>query len=379
MSRGALAAVVACAWGGSLFVPLSAARAQGTAPAPAAGSAPASDPAMAQVLFDEAKGLMTIGNNAAACPKLAESYRLDPGTGTLTALAVCNELIGKIATAWAEFLQVVAEARQAGRADREQFAQQHIAELEPKLSKLAVAIEPNVSSAPGFEVRRDGVAIGPAGWGTVVPVDPGEHVVEARADGKKPWWVKLTFGRAPAIKTVTVPILEDETDPTAAPAPWILPGASTPSAEPTAPAPADHSATPGAGFAGMSPSTQRILGLTLGGVGVVAAGLGTGFGVDAISKSNDAKSRCPSSPCTDASAVNTNNDAKTAAVIADVAIVGAILTLGAGAALYFTAPAEAAAKREEETSRARAPRLVGLRLVPAVSPQGGGVLLDARW
>ncbi len=374
-----LVAGVACAWGGGLFGALEA-HAQGTTPAPAPGAtAPASDPAMAQVLFDEAKGLMTIGNNAAACPKLAESYRLDPGTGTLTALAVCHELVGKIATAWAEFLQVVSEARQAGRTDREQFAQQHIAELEPWLSKRAVGIEPNVSTAPRFEVRRDGVAVGSAAWGTAVPVDPGEHVVEARADGKKPWWVKVTFGKTPAIKTVTVPILEDETDPTAAPAPWILPGASTLAGEPAPGASPDRAATPAAGFAGMTPSSQKIVGLALGGFGILAAGIGTGFGVDAISKSNDAKSRCPSSPCGDASAVSTNNDAKTSAVVADVAFVGALLTLGAGAALYFTAPAEVAAKREGETSRARALHLVGLRLAPAISPQGGGVVVDGRW
>ena len=332
---------------------------------------------MAQVLFDEAKGLMTLGNNAAACPKLAESYRLDPGTGTLTALAVCNEMIGKTASAWAEFLQVVSEARQAGRTDREQFAMQHIAELEPKLSKLGVAVEPNVSSAPGFEVRRDGVAIGPAAWGTAVPVDPGEHVVEARADGKKPWWVKLTFGKTPSIKTVTVPILEEVSDPTAAPAPWIVPESPPTVAPPPGPV-ENHPAT---GFAGMSPSTQRTVALVLGGVGVLAAGIATGFGLDAISKSNDAKSRCPSSPCTDSSAVDTNNDAKTSAVIADVAIVGALVTLGAGAALYFTAPNEVQTKREDDevASRTRIPRLVGVRLLPAISPQGGGILFDARW
>lgn len=334
---------------------------------------------MAQVLFDEAKGLMTLGNNAAACPKLAESYRLDPGTGTLTALAVCNEIVGKNASAWAEFLQVISEARQSGRTDREQFALQHIAELEPKLSKLGVAIEPNVSSAPGFEVRRDGVTLGPAAWGTTVPVDPGEHVVEARADGKKPWWVKISIGKTPTIKTVTVPILEDVTDPTAAPAPWIVPDAAPAVVAPVARHAGEQPVT---GFAGMSPSTQRIVGLTLGGVGVLAAGLATGFGVDAISKSNDAKSRCPALPsCSDASAVNTNNDAKTSAVISDVAVVGAILTLGAGAALYFTAPSETPAKRDddERAGRTRVLGLTGLRLVPAMSPRGGGVLIDARW
>jgi hypothetical protein len=326
------------------------------------------DPATAQVLFDEAKGMMTLGNFAAACPKLAESNRLDPGTGTLTALAVCHEAIGKTATAWAEFVQVVSDARQAGRMDREQFAQQHIAALEPNLAKLTIAIEPNVSSARGFEVRRDGQPIGQASWGAAVPMDPGEHIVEARAEGKKPWWVKVTFGKTMVLKTVTVPILEDVTDPTAAPAPWIVPNAAPPpvdSAAPAAPA-----APPTNGFAGMSRSTQRTVAWALGGTGVAAAVIGIGFGVDAISKSNDVKSRCPG-PCTDQNVIGENSAAKTSAVVADVAIVGALLTLGAGAALYFTAP--------EDAPAAKAAEPIAFRLVPAVSPRGGGVVLDARW
>ncbi len=39
----------------------------------------------------------------------------------------------------------------------------------------------------GASRRRDA---GARGVGNAVPVDPGEHVVEARADGKQPWWVE---------------------------------------------------------------------------------------------------------------------------------------------------------------------------------------------
>ncbi|HZU83694.1 MAG TPA: hypothetical protein VE987_12290, partial [Polyangiaceae bacterium] len=84
---------------------------------------------MAETLFNEGKRRMAAGDFAGACPKLAESYRLDAGSGTLTALAVCHEGLGRTASAWTEFIEVVSEAKQAGRPDREKFAQQHIGAL----------------------------------------------------------------------------------------------------------------------------------------------------------------------------------------------------------------------------------------------------------
>ena len=95
----------------------------------------ANDAAMAETLFEDAKKMMARGDYAAACPKLSESNRLDPGSGTLTALALCHEQEGKTATAWAEFIQVVSEAQQAGRTDREKFARQHVAALESVIAE----------------------------------------------------------------------------------------------------------------------------------------------------------------------------------------------------------------------------------------------------
>ena len=331
------------------------------------------DAAMAETLFNDAKRKMAAGDFASACPKLAESYRLDAGSGTLTALAVCHEGLGKTASAWTEFIEVVTEARQAGRADREKFAQQHIDAIEPKLCKLTVVVDAADTRLSGIEVRRDGTVIGQAGWGTAAPVDPGAHTVEAKAAGKRPWSATVTIGPAHDMQTVTVPRLEDAPAPSPPPADQPSPpsmGASSnersesaPAGDATAPAEAEQpSASAG--------RTQRTLGLVVGGAGLVAAGVGTYFGLQAISQTHQANNLCPvASQCGSMDAVSKNDSAKSSALASDILFGGALAAVGAGAILYFAAP----------TGTAPSASTAAIRVVPVASTRGASVVLDARW
>ena len=66
-----------------------------------ASAAPsATEVAVAQGLYDNAKVLMEQGKYGDACPKLEESLRLDPGLGTQYHLADCYEHLGRTASAW---------------------------------------------------------------------------------------------------------------------------------------------------------------------------------------------------------------------------------------------------------------------------------------
>jgi len=162
------AGLLACAFGAS----------RGAA---AAGSD--ADRLLAQSLFDQAKQLMDAGRYGEACPKLAESQRLDPAGGTLLNLALCHEEEGRLATAWADFKEALGAARRAGRPDREQAARAHIAALEPRLARLTLEVR---HPDPGLVVKIDGALVGGAAWNTATPVDPGWHEVIAAAPEKKP-------------------------------------------------------------------------------------------------------------------------------------------------------------------------------------------------
>src|SRR5262249_49799358 len=133
---------------------------------------------------------------------------LDPGGGTLIALGLCHEAEGKTASAWGEFSEALTLAMKDGRVDRATVAREHGEKLEPKLSRLMIRVSPELMGIGGLEILEDGVLLGRAAWGSALPVDPGEHSVQARAPGRKPWTTSVVIGRDADKKAVDVPPLD---------------------------------------------------------------------------------------------------------------------------------------------------------------------------
>jgi hypothetical protein len=276
----------------SLFAASRAASAQ-----PTAGKL-----AIAEALFREGRQLMARGQFPDACPKLAESQRIDPQIGTLINLAACHDAEGKTASSWAEYSDAAAQAVRSGRADHESLARRKAAEVQIRLSRVMMKA---TRSIDGLVVTLDGARLGAGALGTPLPIDPGPHAIKAEAAGRVAWSSTIEVGPGPATQTVTLPDLA-----------LAPPGAGSEAAgspsfpESIAPAP------------GVSPLAWVSSGLALAGLGV-----GTYFGVRAFSKNDAAAIACPHDACT-AAGIELDQQGRTAATVSTVAFaIGAASTL----------------------------------------------------
>lgn len=327
-----------------------------------AADPPKNDPAAAQSLFYEARTLMQQNRFAEACPKLEESLRFDVGIGTQFNLADCNEHLGKITTAWAGFLEVAALSKTQNQPDREKLARKRAAALEPRLPKLVVEAS---NGTPGLEVKRDGIAIGAAAWGTAIPVDPGSHRIVASAPGKQ-WETTITASEGKTAK-VSVP-----RDLPAAPVSAVAAGGVTnPSV--TGNVTPENTAAPNAqGFpppvVEKAGSTQRTVGWIVTGIGAVGVGLGAGFGLSSLGKRNESRDHCNVDAC-DATGVGLRSDAMSAGNVSTIAFIAGGAALAGGIALVLTAPK--GTESHEPVSK--------LRAVPTAGLNGGGLTLQGNF
>jgi hypothetical protein len=141
----------------------------------------------AAALFQNGLQAMQATRYAEACPKLAESYWLDPRPGVLFTLAECEAKWGHTASALAhydDYLRLYASmppGLQAVQRERADVAKRQRAALVDRVPTLALVLP---ASAPaGVVVRRDDVALGAPSIGAALPVDPGAHVIVVEVPG----------------------------------------------------------------------------------------------------------------------------------------------------------------------------------------------------
>jgi hypothetical protein len=313
-----------------------------------AGAQSASQQAAAEALFKQARDLMNAGHYAEACPKLAESQRLDPSAGTLLNLATCYEKNGQIASAWVTYKGAATAAQRANETDRARLARKKVADLEPTLPTMTIVV-PAAADRPDLQVKRDGETVGRAEWGAAIPTDPGAHTVEATAPGRKTWQGQAQVTGPGAKASVEVPPLAEDVAAAPSSAPSALPTQA-----PTSPPPA--AASPG--------STQRTIGLVVAGVGVAGLVVGTVFGLSAKSKNDGATAHCGGDVC-DATGIASLDDARRAATFSTIGFAAGGAALAGGLVLYLLAP--------------RGPSTTGLTVTPGLTASGGELLLGGAW
>lgn len=306
----------------------------------------------AEALFDEGRRLMAQNKAEQACPMFADSQRLDPTPGTLLNLANCYEKVGRTASAWATYREAESLAAATSRPDLGATARKHAEALVLKLARITIS----APSGKDVDIKRDGVPVGAAERGVPIPADPGRHVIDASAPGRKPFSATVQLAEGAAL-TVNVPPLEDAPEET-------KPALKEPVVT-AAPSPAPATTQP----ASDEPSglgAQRIIALAVGGVGVIGLGVGTALALSAKSQYDDSLASCPRDQnlCT-AEGVAKRDDARQTGNIATVAFAVGGVALATGAALWFLAPS-----RSEKTVA-----WTGLRVMPTF----GGTAVSGRW
>jgi hypothetical protein len=273
-----------------------------------AWSAPAGaqdDRPTAEALFREGRQLLEQGQVKAACERFEASRRLEPAPGTLLNLGDCLERLGRVAGAWVAFSEAATFAARVGDGEREGVARRRARALEPRLARIVVRVPAPVS---GLQVRRDGLAVDAAAYGTALVVDPGEHTLTARAPGRRPYRRVVELAEGTRL-TVEIPVLEAEPAAAAPPAPGGEP--------PPAPRP------------------KRWLAMGTLALSVASAGVGTYYGLRARSRFRDAEGMCDAAGC-DPRGVALAEDAMRSGDISTAAFIVSGAALAGGVVLWFT-------------------------------------------
>lgn len=304
------------------------------------------DKAASDILFKDAKRLVAEGRVNDACPKFAESQRLDPTPGTLLNLGNCYEQSkpARTASAWGAFRQAEVMAKQRGDAERQQEAARRALALEAALSKVTIQVAPD-ARLPGLEVKWDARIVGEGLFGSAFPADAGEHTIEAGAPGKKSWTGKVLVPSTGETTIAQIPALPDApagvgTNDDGAPQPFW--------------------------------NTQRYVGAGIGAAGLVGVVVGSIFGIKAVNKNAESLPHClpDNTKRCDAQGVALGADALAAAKVSTVGFVIGGAALVGGTIVFLTAPS-GPPKNKSGLRRIEAIPLVGLGF--------GGMTLRGEW
>jgi hypothetical protein len=260
----------------------------------------------AQALFDEGLRLFDAKDYKNACEKFSASQRVDPAAATLLNLGRCYEASGRLASAHKAYTDAVTQARTEHDEPRAKVAKQRDNAIASSIPKLTIQ-----ATTPDVHVERNGE---PATLGIPLEVDAGPQAIVASAPGKKPATINVTLAVGET-KRVDVPALEDA----------VVATGPAPSKEPPR-------------AAASSSTSRRTIALALGGAGIVAAGVGTYFGLHASSLKSDAEPNCSPAHVCNAQGVELTHSAGHAADVSTVLFLVGGVFIAAAVVVGFALP-----------------------------------------
>jgi hypothetical protein len=271
-------------------------------------------PSKADELFSRGKERLAASDYAAACPLLAESYQLDPATGSMLALAICHERQGKLGSALHDYQEVVTRSRAENRPDREEAAQAQILALHSKVSTLTLLI---AHKPPDLTIRVNDVPLAKDELGRPLPMDGGFVVIEVEAKDRAIWTKHVTLADSGDALTLTIPSLGE-----------------APANVPALPPPVVHATASPKPVKKARLSATEVAGIAMMAASAIGAGVAIGYTTKALHKNSESEDKCAGDLCTPAGR-EARLDARKAGDVATVAVIATTAVASAGLITYL--------------------------------------------
>jgi tetratricopeptide (TPR) repeat protein len=234
--------------------------------------------------FVRGRELFNRKDYARALASLRRSYHLYPRFGTLFNMALCEEHLGMIASAWKHFFVLTPQLSEQDA--RRSIAGERMAALAPRLPRLRLALSHGAPEAVSITIN--GLNVPSSALGTYQPLDPGGHVIVVTAPGRAERLYDLTIVEGQLVEIAVQP----------GPEIYVAPKKTL-------------KAGPGKVTSGF------VAGLVITSVGAVGLAGGIVAGALSVKYKNDASDACPSnSHCSEAAmAISERSDALEIATI----------------------------------------------------------------
>lgn len=277
-------------------------------------------------LYSEGLQLYKDKQYAEACPLLERSLAESPLIRTRGALALCYEAWGKSASAYNTWRAVAEQAARAGAGEAATLkrAVEKTEQLVARLTRMVIAPADNPT---GLQVWLDGRLLAADELNVPVPVDPGEHTLEAKAPERVDWKSTFEIAATETGEPRRVPI---EPLPPIEPAHVDTPPPPEPPPPPTPPPPVVE-----------TPPIPRLkyAAVATASAGLITVAVGTIYAFSARSSWRDAKALgCDGSGvCQMQNGVDLIDRAGSKATVATISLITGVALIGGGGAMWFLA------------------------------------------